>query len=310
VAIINKPKVFVVIPNKNGMKHLIYSISSLMKTTYDNYYTVVIDDNSEDDSVEFIKRGYSSVKVLENENSKGFAGGVNTGIKYALGQGADYIAIANSDIKVLPEWIKRSLEIFYKIPDAGLIGFTEVPLHRSELFYKNQNLKLEYKQVKSLPGCLYLCPSKVFKHIGFFDEKYYMYGEDNDFFIRLRKAGYLILQTNIPVWHYGEGATRDNGFMPTWLACRNALRCAIKNESVMGVFRILLALFYHGCNPFLDRKINEPVLKRMRRYNVLISLGLILGSCFWNLTNIISTLKARYKENLRIRGRYYEIGHY
>lgn len=302
MVIISKPKVFVVIPNKNGMKHLSYSIPSLMKTTYDNCYTVVIDDNSEDDSLEFIKKEYPGVKVLKNENRKGFAGGVNTGIEYGLGQGADYIAIANSDIKVLPEWIKRSLEIFSKISDAGLIGFTELALHRSELFYKNQNLKLEYKQVKSLPGCLYLCPSEVFKYVGLFDEKYYMYGEDNDFFIRLRKAGYLILQTNIPVWHYSEGAARGNSLMPTWLAYRNALRCAIKNENIKGILRMLLALFYHGCNPFLNRKIDEPVLKRMRRYNVLISFGLITGSCLWNLSNIISTLKARYKDNLRITG--------
>ncbi len=299
----NRPCVFVIIPNKNGINHLSYSLPSLAKTIYPNSRTILVDDCSTDGSPDFVVRNYPSVIVIKNDINKGFAGAVNAGIKYALNQGATYVAVFNNDIQVLPEWIDLVIDIFRERSDAGLVGYTEIPKKREELFYRVKDLKdkVEYNEVKGLPGCLYLCPSKVFRHIGLFDEGYYMYGEDNDLFARLIKAGYTILQTNIPVWHYGEGSSENRKLLPTWLAYRNALRFSLKNENPVKVFRMLLALLNQGCNPFLQRKTDDPVFKRMRRYNIFVNFMLIIASCCWNIINIIPTLKSRYEVNRRIR---------
>lgn len=289
------------IPNKNGINHLSYSLPSLAKTIYLNYQTIVVDDCSTDGSMDFIENNYPLIKTIKNDKNKGFAGAVNAGIRYALEQGADYIAVYNSDIKVLPKWIDLVIDILEKNHEVGLVGYTEISKERESLFYnakKDLKDKVQYKLVKGLPGCLYLCPSRVLRHIGLLDEGYFMYGEDNDFFYRLTKAGYIIIQTNIPVWHYGEGSSRKGKFMPTWLAYRNALRVSIKNESIIKVFRTLFALLYHGCNPFLIRKTDDPVLKRMRRYNIVVSFMLIIASCCWNLINIIQTLKSRHNTQI------------
>ncbi len=301
----NIPKVFIVIPNKNGINHLSYSLPSLAKTIYPNYRTILVDDCSTDGSADFIERNYPSVKVVKNNTNKGFAGAVNTGISCAIEEGADYIAIFNSDIQVLPEWIDLVIGIFSKRPGVGLVGYTEIPKEREAIFYSTKDLrgKVEYNEVKGLPGCLYLCSSKVFRHIGLFDEGYYMYGEDNDLFARLIKAGYTILQTNIPVWHYGEGSSENRKFYTTWLAYRNALRFSLKNENPIRIFRMLLALLNQGCNPFLTRKTDSPVFKRMRRYNSFVNFILIITSCCWNIINIIPTLKSRYEVSRRIRSR-------
>jgi GT2 family glycosyltransferase len=295
----DKAKVFVVIPNKNGVAHLSYSLPALEKSTYPNYQAVLIDDHSTDESVNFVKDNYPHVKVIINKRQKGFAGAVNTGIAYALEQEGDYIAIFNNDIKVRPDWVELVIDIINRCPDIGLIGYTEIPKENESLFYTIKELKgnVEYKDVKGLPGCLYLCPASVFRHIGLFDEGYYMYGEDNDFFHRLMKAGYNIIQTNVPVWHYGEGSSGNNKFFTTWLAYRNALRFSIKNEALWQVVRMILTLFNQGCNPFLRKETCNPVLKRMRRYNILVGFMLVIAAVIWNTINIVSTLKLRYKSN-------------
>ncbi|MBE7445831.1 MAG: glycosyltransferase family 2 protein [Planctomycetia bacterium] len=280
-----KPKVYIVIPNKNGLNHLVYSIPSVMNTSYPNYYCILVDNCSSDGSLDFIHKNYTNIYIIENRMGKGFASSVNMGIKYALAQGADYVAIYNSDIKVLPQWIDLGIDIFYKLNKVGVVGYKEIQKEREALFYNAKDIKdnVEYNIAKGLPGCLYICSSKVFMHVGLFDEAYFMYGEDNDFFHRLRNAGYVLVQTNIPVWHYSEGSSDKRKFYITWLAYRNALRYSLKNEDAIRIFRMLFALLNQGCNPFLSRKTDDPVFKRMRRYNIAFNFILIIASCCWNL---------------------------
>ena len=296
-------KVFVVIPNKNGVRHLVYSLSSLADTLYGNFETVVVDDQSTDESLAFIKKNFPAIKVIMTEVNKGFAGAVNEGIRYSRDHGAEYIAIFNSDIKVLPEWMEFAVDLCRKRPDAGLVGFTEVSREREDLFCRLKMEEVEYKEVKRLCGCLFICPAKVFRHIGIFDEDYFMYGEDNDFFSRLTRAGYSILETNIPVWHYGAGASQGGSFLATWLTYRNAIRYSLKNESFFGICRMVFSLLNQGCNRFLYKNSTDAFAKRIRRYNPFINFLLIVMSCGWNIFHIISTLRARWDSIRQIKKR-------
>ncbi|MBU0952204.1 MAG: glycosyltransferase family 2 protein [Elusimicrobia bacterium] len=291
-----EPKVCVIIPNKNGAKHLYYSLDSLAKTNYKNYNVILVDDGSADESLIYVKDKFPEIKILENIGKKGFAGAVNTGIKYALSQNAHYVAVFNTDIKILPEWINLVVDLFDKLSTVGLIGYTAIPKEEEISFVNWKNIDFKYEEIKDskgVEGCLYLCPSAVFRHIGFFDEDYFMYGEDNDLFHRLLKANYKIIKTNIPVWHYGEGSSINKGFFATWLAYRNALRFSIKNENIIGVFFKVLSLLNQGCNPFRKRKKHNSVYKRMRRYNPILNFLIIIGSILWNIYHLPITIKQR-----------------
>ncbi|MDP8265658.1 MAG: glycosyltransferase family 2 protein [Candidatus Aceula meridiana] len=290
----DEKKVFVVIPNKNGVCHLSYSLASLAETLYKNFQMVIVDDYSIDGSVAFIEKHYPTCKIIKMEVNKGFAGAVNQGIRYSFEHGADYIAVCNNDVKVLPEWIDLVVDVFRKNKNIGLVGFKEILKEREALFYDwNATSKVKYKEVHGLPGCLYVCPVEIFRAVGLYDESYFMYGEDNDFFLRLNKLSYSLIQTNIPVWHYGEGSSQGQKFFVTWLAYRNALRVAIKNKTFAEIIWLVLSLLNQGCNPFLSNKKDDPSCKRLRRYNIGINFMLILGSCLWNIINIFSTLRAR-----------------
>lgn len=289
------PLVYVVIPNKNGIFHLEYSLQSLVQSTYQNFRIVVVDNGSSDESISFVTANYSQIKVISNSGKPGFAGGVNTGIKFALENNAEYIAVFSNDIKVQPSWIELALDIFMKIPMVGLIGFKEILRENEQVFFASDPMRegVEFREVQRTAGCLFFCPSKLFRTIGLLDEDYYMYGEDNDLFARILKDQFKIIETSIPVWHFGEGFSRRNKFLPTWLSYRNALRYSIKNESPKRIARMMLSLLNQGCNPFYRVRKNDPNSQRLRRYTPALNLMLIIASCAWNLAHIHKTLKAR-----------------
>jgi GT2 family glycosyltransferase len=289
----NNPLVAVVIPNKNGLFHLKYSLPVLTGSSYPGFFCVLVDDRSTDGSPDFARCDFPQIHVIPSKGKKGFAGSVNTGIMYALTRHVDYIAIANTDIKVSPGWIDSALTVFGREENAGLVGFTEISKEREEVFDEHKELEPVYTEAKGVPGCLFICPACVFRDVGLFDEDYFMYGEDNDFFARLIRAGYKILQTNVPVWHFNEGSGQSTKFVNAWLTYRNGIRYALKNEGAENVIRICAALLYYGCNPLPVDRTRNPSLKRLRRHNVFVNLLLFVSSCGWNLFYLPRTLRLR-----------------
>jgi GT2 family glycosyltransferase len=290
-----QPLVYIVIPNKNGILHLSYSLKSLAETNYKNYKVLLVDNGSSDDSLSYVRNNYNNITVLINKGKPGFAGGANTGIKYALKHGAKYIAIFSNDIQVLAEWLNLALPIFKQHINAGIVGFTEITRDKEQLFFSSKLNSgfITTQCVNGVGGCLMLCSVEAFMGVGLLDEDYYMYGEDNDLFFRFIEEGFDLVETNIPVWHYGEGSSQQNSLMPVWLSYRNAIRFALKNESFVRIIRVILSLANQGCNPFMTRPLDNPSIKRLRRFSPFINIFLILGACLWNLWNIRATVKAR-----------------
>ena len=131
-----------------------------------------------------------------------------------------------------------------------MLGFTEI----NESF-KKQNLTSQecqvQKKVKTIKGFLYVINLKLIHTIGYFDESYFMYGEDNDYFYRTRKAGFAIYESPIKVFHYSEGSEL-NSEKNSWLAYRNSIMFARKNltsggdntNSVLSIIQIIYNPFY------------------------------------------------------------------
>ncbi|MEK9195758.1 MAG: glycosyltransferase family 2 protein, partial [Patescibacteria group bacterium] len=99
-------KIYIVIPNWNGKSRL-KSCLDAVKAQSLKCSVVVVDNGSKDGSVEYLKKNYPEVELIEHKVNKGFAGGVNAGIKYALDKGADYIALLNNDAVIDKDWAKE-----------------------------------------------------------------------------------------------------------------------------------------------------------------------------------------------------------
>lgn len=98
----------IIIPNYNGRRWLEIALPSLVNQVFDEAFEIIIvDNNSSDDSVDYIKRYFPEVKTVRLGKNFGYAGGCNEGLKHAKGE---FIIILNSDVEVDPKWLYELVE--------------------------------------------------------------------------------------------------------------------------------------------------------------------------------------------------------
>lgn len=187
---------------------------------------IVVDNASSDDSVEYIKKHFPKVKLIENAKNVGFAGGCNLGARHALG---DYLLFLNNDAEIQSDPIPKMIEVFENDSDAGIVGGLLVN-HNGSLqrsfgsFYTVVNVAYllfagesgELKRFKSqdvtltdwVSGGFMMVKRSIFEKVKGFNESYFMYIEDMDLCYRVKKAGYKIYNTPFAkVEHLGQGST-------------------------------------------------------------------------------------------------------
>lgn len=115
-----KPFVSIIIVNFNG-KHLLRDcLSSLLEISYpkDRFEVIVVDNNSNDDSVSYIKTSFPWVKLILSDVNCGFAGGNDLGLSHAIGE---YIVLLNSDTKVDPLWLQEMVNVAFE-KNVGIVN--------------------------------------------------------------------------------------------------------------------------------------------------------------------------------------------
>ena len=110
--------VSIVILNWNGRKYLEQFLPSLVEyTQVDGAEIVVADNNSTDDSVNFMESEYPSIKIIKLDENYGFTGGYNR----ALAQlDSRYFVLLNSDVEVTPGWLEPLLNYMQEHKECGL----------------------------------------------------------------------------------------------------------------------------------------------------------------------------------------------
>ena len=166
--------------------------------------------------------------MIENDENAGFAAGNNIGIKNALDLGANYIALLNQDTEVSKDFVKLCVKHLKENDETGLVSpiilfpkddkiwFAGSKIFRGREILKHPTTKVgEHTNKKCslsnfggntnadwIPACAVFIKKDVFKKIGLFDEKFFMYGEDVDFSLRAHRAGYkLDIESNTTIIH-------------------------------------------------------------------------------------------------------------
>lgn len=107
----DSPKVTIQIVTWNSLKYMSECISSILAQTYRDFQILVIDNNSQDGTVKFLKANYPEVTVFQNNKNSGFAKANNQGIKLL---NSPYIVVCNPDIVLEPDWLEK---IMAKVED-------------------------------------------------------------------------------------------------------------------------------------------------------------------------------------------------
>ena len=171
---------------------------------------IAIDNDSSDNSVEFIQKNYPQVKLVVANENLGFAKANNIGIKYALEQKADYVFLLNQDAWIEKNTIEQMITAFEQTQDAGIVSpihlngnktnldvnFTHfvsrnnVPDFISDLYF--DKLQTCYKTNFVNAAC-WLISRKCIEKVGGFDTSIFChYGEDDNYCQRVIYHGFKI----------------------------------------------------------------------------------------------------------------------
>ena len=217
------PCVCIVIPTWNLCDPLLECLHSLTALDYSHYQVVVVDNASTDGTGEAVENVFPDVHIITNDANRGYAGGLNVGIRYALENSADYVLALNNDTIVEPTFLNRLVQVAESDGRVGIVspkvldesdrrriqfslgervyGWSPVPLsigHRKPDGPQYSG-RMEFDYVS---GCAILIKRRVFEEIGLFDTSFFMYYEDADFCRRARDRGYRILCVgDAIIWH-------------------------------------------------------------------------------------------------------------
>lgn len=116
----NFPTISIIIVNYNGRHLLKECFSSLRKLTYpqENIEIIMVDNNSSDDSIPYVRKSFPEVKIISNESNAGFTGGNISGFSAATGE---YIVLLNSDVVVDKHWLSALVKAA-RPSDIGIVS--------------------------------------------------------------------------------------------------------------------------------------------------------------------------------------------
>ena len=200
------PSVSVIIVGYNSASWLPACLTSLSQQDYLGPYEIVfVDNQSADDSVQLVKDQFPSVRVVESHDNLGYAGGNNLGAQHASGS---ILAFVNPDTIAEPTWLTELVRPLINDASIGMTTSKIVLMDQPEVINACGNdISLSGittchrsgeaassvttdEDVPAISGAACAIRTDLFKHLGGFDERFWMYLEDTDLSWRVWLAGY------------------------------------------------------------------------------------------------------------------------
>jgi GT2 family glycosyltransferase len=262
------PSVAIVILNWNGKAYLKQFLPGILLSEYDNLQIIVGDNASTDDSVLFLQENFPTVKIIQNDLNYGFAGGYNKVLERVE---ADYFILLNSDVEVIPNWIKPVIDLMesdvqiaaaqpkikwhlnkkqfeYAGAAGGYLDIYAYPFCRGRLFNVYELDIGQYNEQKEVfwaSGAAFFIKSKCWKEAGGLDADLFAHMEEIDLCWRLKNLNYKIMYCpDAEVYHVGGGTLQTENPFKTYLNFRNNLIIMQKNlPAGDAIFRITIRMF-------------------------------------------------------------------
>lgn len=264
---------------------------------------IVIDNNSQDDSCEMMKKRFPNVKLIENKENSGFPKGNNIGVAEAQG---DYICILNPDTVVAEDTFTKVLAFAKEQKDLGIVGVklidgtgnflpeckrgTPTPLvaftkitglykifpKTFGKYYAQHLSENETGKVEILVGAFMLMKRELYTEIGGFDENCFMYSDDIDLsYMALQKgkSNYYFHETTV-IHYKGESTVKDGTYMKRFREAMNFFyKKHFKVSLLFSVFMEMGIVFFS----FVKRFQGKPKPKLEPEMYILVSDNEILA---------------------------------
>lgn len=259
------PSAWIIVLNWNGMQHLQDCLASLSSIDYPNYKVLLVDNDSRDRSVPFVKDNYPDVHIIVNSENLGFAEGNNVGIRHALSHGADYIVLLNNDTRVEPDFLTKLINRGEEKPDIGVLGGKVLMFHNPgivnstginmnmfaygwdrDIGEDNTQLNRSGGEVLAVTGCLMAVKRQVFERVGLLAPEFFAYMEDLDFCLRVWEYTDFKIEyvPDSVIYHKFSASAPDLSFKRR-LMTRNQYRIFFRHFAAMDILKIFPLLTLH-----------------------------------------------------------------
>jgi GT2 family glycosyltransferase len=288
------PTVSIIIVSWNACRLLEECLESLRERVIVPHEIIVVDNASADGSAEMVEARFPAVRLMRAGSNLGFARANNLGIHQSRGR---YIALINSDVRVLPGCVDQLVEFLDSHPDAGMVGpkvvypdlskqntcrhfpsvwrtFCEVfYLYRlfprspwfsgEQMWYFDNDRQME---VEVLSGCFLVVRKTAVEDFGLLDEDFFFYCEDIDWSIRRNQAGWkAYFAPGSRAIHHGGGSAANDSDRFTVAHYLTRLQLWRKHQPagaqvchrLLISFQSTLRLAVHGCLALTPRKRHQ-----------------------------------------------------
>lgn len=234
----------VILLNYKGYRDTAECLESLKQALPPHVHVIVVENGSGDDSASRLQKEFPWVTVIDTGANLGFAGGNNAGIRLALEEGAEYICLLNNDTLVEQGFLEPLEAVFRNHADAGMATglilyakppqniwsaggklnpFTALTRHEHLNEPRENAPKAEFKTSYAV-GCLVMLSRSSLEQAGLMDESYFLYYEDTDWSIKVRKAGLSIYYAPGPaVFHKVSASTGGMSPLTRYYFDRNSV---------------------------------------------------------------------------------------
>jgi GT2 family glycosyltransferase len=235
-----------VIVNWNGRSWLERCLSALRGQTFRAFEVVLVDNGSDDGSVDFVREVFPECKVLPLGENAGFAAGNNAGARGATGP---YLAFLNNDTEVDPGWLQELVDTAERDVTVGLVTSHIVFMDRPDIVdsagdgylrcgggFKQRHgqpveNRREARDVFGACGAAFLIRTELFETLGGFDEDLFMVYEDVDLSYRARLIGArCVFASGALVKHAGSASLGRISSLAVYYGQRNLEWTWIKNS--------------------------------------------------------------------------------
>lgn len=227
---ITQPSVAIIIINWNNYDDSQKCLHSLKKCDYQNFKTIIVDNDSQDGSGSKLKSEFGEfAHFIFSDKNLGFTGGNNLGIDWILLHSFDYVLLLNNDTIVEPDFLSH-LVLFLKKnskygaaqPKILLEGDRQKIWNAGGGYFKwlemtwsigsNQIDQGQFDEENDtfwITGCAMLVKTDVIKKVGKLDDRFFAYYEDVEWSFRIRKKGFKLRY--IPksiIYHVASGSSK------------------------------------------------------------------------------------------------------
>ncbi len=253
-------RVAVVVLTWNAAMAAVVCLESVMRQHKKPNHILVVDNASEDNTIERIRQHYPQLSILRNKRNLGFGGGINVGIRalQALPEPPDLVALLNQDTLLDAGWLEAIIAPFQADPQVGAVGskilYDDGTIQHAGLYLEwpravaqhvgwhepDRGQYDERQVVAMVTGAAIALRMEALKTVGLFDDGYApAYYEDADLCWRLQRHGYRIIYApQETLTHYESLSLRDE-FIRSSYYNRGRLRFVLKTyqwTDILGSF--------------------------------------------------------------------------